>query len=159
MDRALSALADNEKLKQTLTDKCYKEAYEYSWEQMGLVYSGWEGRDLSSFIEWAKNPPYANAVSGDSNKINDFQYQKKIFDQVDPYVKSHSDLSGYGQDVDSIVELEQLYKAYILNSNLSASHIAAITNMCKSVNTQAEERAYGFIQGEYKPELTEERVL
>lgn len=74
-------------------------------------------------------------------------------------MKSHSDLSGYGQDVDSIAELEQLYKAYILNSNLSTSHIAAITNMCKTVNNQAEERAYGFIQATYKPELTEERVL
>ena len=159
MDQALSAMAENEKKKQILTNNCYKAAYEYSWEQMGLVYSGWEGRDLSSFIEFAKNPPYANAVSGDSTKINDFEYQKKIFDQVDPYVKSHSDLSGYGQDVDSIADLEQLYKAYILNSNLSASHIAAITNMCKSVNNQAEDRAYGFIQEKYKPELTEEIVL
>ena len=97
---------------------------------MAQVYRSWTGEDLSSFIDFAKNPPYANAVSGDFNNIGDFHYQDKIFDQVNPYVESHPDLSGYGQDVDSIAKLEQLYKAYILNSNLSASHIAAITTMC-----------------------------
>ena len=113
---------------------------------MAQVYRSWTGEDLSSFIDYAKNPPYANAVSGNFNNIGDFHYQDKIFDQVNPYVKSHPDLSGYGQDVDSIAELEQLYKAYILNSNLSSSHIASITEMCKSVNDQAVDKAIGFIQ-------------
>ena len=113
---------------------------------MSFVYRSWTGEDLSSFIDFAKNPPYATAVSGDFNKIGDFYYQEKIFDQVNPYVKSNPDLSGYGQDVDSIAKLEQLYKAYILNSDLSSSHIASITEMCKSVNDQAADKAIGFIQ-------------
>ena len=113
---------------------------------MSFVYRSWTGEDLSSFIDFAKNPPYANAVSGNFDKIGDFYYQEKIFDQVNPYVKSHSDLSGYGQDVDSIAKLDQLYKAYILNSDLSSSHIASITEMCKSVNDKAADKAIGFIQ-------------
>ena len=159
MDEALSALEDIEKQKQTIIDSCYKEAYAYAWVHMGEVYLSWTGEDLSSFIDFAKNPPYANAVSGDFNNIKDFEYQKKIFDQLNPYVESHSDLSVYGQDVDSIDKLEQLYKAYILNSDLSSSHIAAITNMCNSVNYQAVDSAYNFIQETYDPELTEELVL
>ena len=159
MDEALSAMEENEKYRQTLTDRCYKEAYEYAWQQMAEVYLSWTGEDLSSFIDFAKNPPYANAVSGDFENIKDFQYQKKIFDQVNPYVESNPDLSGYGQDVDSIDKLEQLYKAYILNSNLSSSHIATITEMCNSVNNQAVDKAFGFIQGTYDPDLTEELVL
>lgn len=74
-------------------------------------------------------------------------------------MKSQPDLSAYGQDVDSIDKLEQLYKAYILNSNLSSSHIATITEMCNSVNNQAVDKAFGFIQGTYDPDLTEELVL
>ena len=159
MDEALSALEENYKYRQTLADECYKSAYQYAWENMAQVYRSWTGEDLSSFIDFAKNPPYANAVSGDFNNIGDFHYQDKIFDQVNPYVKSHPDLSGYGQDVDSIAKLEQLYNAYILNSDLSSSHIASITTMCKSVNDQAVDKAFGFIQETYDPELTKELVL
>lgn len=39
---------------------------------MGEVYLSWTGEDLSSFIDFAKNPPYANAVSGDFKNIKDF---------------------------------------------------------------------------------------
>ena len=155
MDEALSAMEENEKNMQTIINKCYKDAYQYAWEHMSFVYRSWTGEDLSSFIDFAENPPYANAVSGDFKKIEDFQYQEKIFDQVNPYVKSNPDLSGYGQDVDSIAKLDQLYKAYILNSDLSSSHIASITQMCKSVHDQAADKAIGFIQQTYKPELTE----
>ena len=155
MDEALSAMEENYKYRQTLADECYKAAYQYAWEHMSFVYRSWNGEDLSSFIDFAKNPPYANAVSGNFDKIGDFYYQEKIFDQVNPYVESNPDLSGYGQDVDSIAKLEQLYKAYILNSDLSSSHIASITEMCKSVNDQAADKAIGFIQQTYDPDLTE----
>ena len=124
---------------------------------MGRRYEKFKGDDISSFIEFANNPPYAEAVSGDFDNIDDLDYKGKVFKGINEYISSDTYLSTYGS-VNSIEDLDEIYNAFILASDLSSTYIQTIAGICKEVNDLAIDKAYRFLNIEGK-ELTQESVL
>lgn len=104
---------------------------------MAERYEGFKGDDISSFIEFANTPPYAEAVSGDFDNIDDLDYKGKVFKGINEYISSDSYLSTYGS-INSIENLDELYNAFILASDLSSTYIQTIAGICKEVNNLAK---------------------
>ena len=124
---------------------------------MGRRYEEFKGIDISSFIEFANNPPYADAVSGYFEKVDNLDYKGKLFKEINEYISSDTYLSTYGS-VNSIEDLDEIYNAFILASDLSSTYIQTIAGMCKEVNDIAIRNAFGFILGSGQ-EQTKESVL
>ena len=96
-------------------------------------------------------------MSGYFEKIDDLDYKGKLFKEINEYISSDAYLSTYGS-VDSIEDLDEIYNAFILASDLSSTYIQTIAGMCKEVNDLAIKNAFGLILGPGQ-ELTKESVL
>ena len=96
-------------------------------------------------------------MSGYFNDIGDLDYKGKVFKGINEYIISDSYLSTYGS-VNSIENLDELYNAFILASDLSSTYIQTIAGICKEVNDIAIDWAYGFTSIP-DLELTQELVL
>ena len=96
-------------------------------------------------------------MSGYFDNIGDLDYKGKLFKEINEYISSDSYLSTYGS-VDSIADLDEIYNAFILASDLSSTYIQTIAGMCKEVNDIAIDWAYGFTSIP-DLELTKELVL
>ena len=97
-------------------------------------------------------------MSGYFNNIGDLDYKGKVFNGINEYISSDAYLSTYGS-VNSIEDLDELYNAFILESDLSSTYIQTIAGMCKEVNDIALDWAYGFTSIPPDIELTQESVL
>ena len=84
-------------------------------------------------------------------------YKGKLFKEINEYISSDAYLSTYGS-VDSIEDLDEIYNAFILASDLSSTYIQTIAGMCNEVNDIAKRNAFGFILGSGQ-EQTKESVL
>lgn len=96
-------------------------------------------------------------MSGYFNNIGDLDYKGKVFKGINEYISSDAYLSTYGS-VNSIADLDEIYNAFILTSDLSSTYIQTIAGMCKEVNDIALDWAYGFTSIP-DIELTQESVL